>query len=168
MWRVVDPNSVKARLTNSELVSQSKPNVLRREKTEVLRDLPPQIPRVQFVELDGAQLRNYEELEAQARKDVRAKLGMPEKALRTHIFSLLTSLKQLCVFDAKSGESAKVEWLLEMLDEMHPAGLGRERCEKALIFSQYSHLVGRNGKYRRPSVTIARCVMTAVFRIALG
>ncbi len=58
-----------------------------------------------------------------------------------HVLAWLTKLKQQCIFDEASGASAKLDWIDEMLDEMHPTGVDPRNCEKALVFTQYSNLV---------------------------
>jgi SNF2 family DNA or RNA helicase len=150
VWRAIDPNSSRGNLPDDQLLRNTKQFVLRREKSQVLRDLPEKSVTVQYVELDGKQLERYVELEEQAKRDVSRHIGsgLTEK-LRMEILALLNKLKQMCVVDPRSGESAKMEWIEERLEEMHPSGVLRERCEKALIFSQYPRLVWDEWKLQR-------------------
>ena len=53
---------------------------------------------------------------------------------RIHIFSLITSLKLICNYDELSGQSCKLDFLQDNLDEISASG------EKALIFSQYPNM----------------------------
>ena len=48
-----------------------------------------------------------------------------------HVLALIGELKQICNLDPESGESAKLDYLLEQLEELHGSG------EKSLVFSQY-------------------------------
>jgi hypothetical protein len=141
VWRIINPGMKLTPLSDSELLSVTKCDVLRREKSAVLKDLPNKMYRIQLVELEGAQLERYRELESAARRDVATKLGMKPNDLRMHVLALLTALKQQCIYDEGSGTSAKLEWIHQMLQEMHPVGVDSSHCEKALVFTQYSNLV---------------------------
>lgn len=65
-----------------EVLSETKENVLRREKTAVLKDLPDKVYQIKLVELEGPQLERYQELENNARRDASSKLGMKSNDLR--------------------------------------------------------------------------------------
>jgi len=101
---------------------------LRRRKKDVLNEIPPIIVQDMLLELTGAQEAAYTDLwlsrHAQARRD-----GIP--ASDGAMLALITRLKQLCNYDATSGDSAKLEALSVLLEECS----GPE--DKVIIFSQY-------------------------------
>lgn len=105
------------------------PYFLRRRKAEVLNDLPPKVHFTTRLELSGAQREAYLAAEEEGAVFLRS-LG--ETVTLQHVLALLTRLKQICNFDPKTGESAKLDYLLESLVVL------RETGEKALLFSQYT------------------------------
>lgn len=148
VWNVIDPQMRNSRLSDQQFLVETKNNVLRREKTAVLKDLPEKVSRIQFVELEGPQLKRYLELENEARNDVSSKFGMKTNDLRMHVLGLLTKLKKQCIYDEGSGTSAKLEWIRETLEEMHPAGVDGKQCSKALVFTQYPNLVWEEWRFQ--------------------
>lgn len=142
VWRAIDPVPTLRQMTPDQFLRATRPNVLRREKNDVLRDLPSKSIELQFVDLEGAQREYYLSLEAQAQRSVLEIAGRSDfERSRMHIFTLLTELKKACVYHAGSGVSAKMEWVEERLAQMHPVGVRPERCEKALVFSQFPKLI---------------------------
>ncbi|MEX0726887.1 MAG: DEAD/DEAH box helicase [Planctomycetaceae bacterium] len=141
VWKVINPAMSISRLSDKRFLSETKENVLRREKSAVLKDLPDKLCRIQLVELEGGQLERYRQLENAARRNAASILGMKPNDLRMHVLALLTKLKQQCIYDEESGMSAKLEWIRETLEEMHPNGVDHRQCEKALVFTQYPNLV---------------------------
>lgn len=105
-----------------------KPWFLRRRKRDVLKDLPDKKAFDQWIALEGAQRAAYEQAEEQGRVYLR-ELG--DEVTVTHVLELLTRLKQLCNRDPKTGQSAKLEFLIDKLDEAVAAD------SKVLVFSQY-------------------------------
>jgi hypothetical protein len=81
------------------------------------------------------------ELEEEARQDASSRLGMKESELGQYILGLLTHLKKQCIFDEASRTSAKLEWIRETVEEMHPERVEWSKCEKAIVFTQYPKLV---------------------------
>jgi SNF2 family DNA or RNA helicase len=100
---------------------------LRRKKDEVLGELPPIIIQDIPLELEGRQLLVYQDLWA-ARSDF-----FPSGAGRSTaaMLSLITKLKQICNFDALSGESVKLEALQFIFDSLSGP------TDKVIVFSQY-------------------------------
>ena len=115
-------------LTPERAKNNISPYFLRRRKADVLRHLPPKIDHEIWIPLDGEQRRAYE----LAEKDGIVHLhGLGQQITVHHVLALLTKLKQLCNVDAQTGESAKLEWLRENLEDIV------ENKDKALIYSQY-------------------------------
>jgi SNF2 family DNA or RNA helicase len=109
------------------------PYFLRRRKQDVLKDLPSMTVEEIWLSLDGRQREAYERAEREGVVHIK-ELG--EDATVIHVLELLTRLKQICNLDPKSGESIKLHWLTESLDQMVLQG------DKALIFSQYREHFG--------------------------
>lgn len=101
------------------------PYFLRRRASDVRDDLGEKVSHEVSVELSDSQRRAYDLAYAQAR-------GLLKKdRTRMNALASITKLKQICNLDPVTGESCKVEYLLEKLEEL------QERGEKALVFSQY-------------------------------
>lgn len=104
------------------------PFFLRRTK-ELLRDeLPEKVHDVVWLELGQNQRRAYDLAEQQGIVELE-KQG--EKVTVSHVLALLQKLKQICNFDPKTWDSAKLDALRERLDEV------AERNSKALVFTQF-------------------------------
>ena len=106
------------------------PYLLRRTKRQVDIQFPELRHDVHWLDLSPGQVDAYRDAEHSGVKELHA-LGL--NVTRIHIFSLITSLKLICNYDEISGQSCKLEFLQDNLDEISANG------EKALIFSQYPH-----------------------------
>jgi hypothetical protein len=102
-----------------------KPYFLRRRVADVLDDLPQKVSHEVWLDLTDRQRTSYE----RALREGRTSLNQNRTVL--HVLALITKLKQICNLDPETGESAKLEYLQEQLEEL------REGGEKALVFSQY-------------------------------
>ena len=107
------------------------PYLLRRTKRQVDIQFPELRHDVHWLDLSPGQLNAYRDAEESGIKELWA-LG--RNITRIHIFSLITSLKLICNYDELSGQSCKLDFLQDNLDEISANG------EKALIFSQYPHM----------------------------
>ena len=98
--------------------------MLRRRKGDVLHDLPELFTHVEPIELTSKQRRAY---------DLAERAGVVELHNKprniTNVLTLITRLKQIC--NSAGGSSAKLEWLLDYVDEAVAEG------DKVLVFSQY-------------------------------
>ena len=149
VWSVLDPDAGFLRQQPDQIMAATKPHSLRREKAAVLQDLPAQIEELVRLDLEPAQRRRYEHLERTACDEARVELEKHAAAPRQaqmNILALINRLKQVCVIDDVSGESAKMLWLQERLEEMHPESVPQAACEKALIFTQYPQLAWERWK----------------------
>jgi len=105
-----------------------KPHFLRRRKADVLQDLPQKIHIPFWLELLGSQRRAY---------DRAYDIGVVhlENQGRTitvqHVLALIGQLRQICNFTPDTTEGAKVDWLVDNIDEM----LQNEGA--VLVFSSY-------------------------------
>ena len=119
------------------------PYILRRTKEEVLDDLPPKTEQTLVCELSPKERRQYNEL----RKYYQSMLSkrIKEKGLKQakiHVLEALLRLRQAACHPGlldkkqKGASSAKVETLLEQLEEVISEG------HKALVFSQFTSMLG--------------------------
>jgi SNF2 family DNA or RNA helicase len=102
--------------------------ILRRVKEEVMTDMPPKIIQDVYLDLTPAQRASYELAEKEGVFHLN-ELG--ETITVQHVFELVLRLKQICNFDARTGESSKMEQLLADMDEV------ADNNRKAIVFSQW-------------------------------
>ena len=113
-----------------ELLNRHRELQLRRKKSDVLEDLPPKLVTKLTVELPPKQRASYRKAEEEGiiyLKSLGAEVGV------THVFELITRLKQICNADPKTGESIKLDDMKNRLEQLTAQG------HKALIFSQYTN-----------------------------
>ncbi|MBK9386820.1 MAG: DEAD/DEAH box helicase [Planctomycetes bacterium] len=120
-----------------------RPFLLRRTKAQVLTELPPKTEQVLEVELEGAQKVYYENLRQTVRASLLERLdaeGLGKSQI--HVLQALLRLRQAACHAGlanpklESAPSAKLEALLPRLLEL------RETGHKALVFSQFTSLLG--------------------------
>lgn len=118
--------------------------MLRRDKQTVLPQLPPKIHQLCSIELTDEQRQIYQDIENQMRQRVRDSIQQRGiEASRMHILNALTRLRQVCCDPrllpemnlTSAQQSAKLNRLLEMLDEM------LEQGRRVLLFSQFTSLL---------------------------
>ncbi len=100
------------------LRAQVQPYVLRRLKSEVLKELPDVIEFKQTLELLPRQRKSY--LRVQQRLIKADDLG---------VLAIINELRKMCDYDESSGESVKADRILEILQDI------RTSNEKAIVFS---------------------------------
>lgn len=110
------------------------PFVLRREKREVLRELPPVTTVRHMVRLNDDESTRYALLRRQIRDKLSKQYGRNRQGL--HIFSEITRLRRFCchprlVFPDAPTESSKLTAFLELAEELRANG------HRALVFSQF-------------------------------
>ncbi|MBN2317104.1 MAG: restriction endonuclease [Sedimentisphaerales bacterium] len=122
--------STKTRYVVSDdyIKSAIKPYILRRRAEEVLDELPEKSEQDIPIDIDVAQRETYDRMEVEGVLELNEK---GESITVTHVFALINRLRQICNFDPVTGSSAKLEQLLEDLEEVSESG------RKALIFSQF-------------------------------
>jgi SNF2 family DNA or RNA helicase len=128
----------------AHLTARIRPFVLRRRKDEVAPELPPRTEIERYVALEGGQRDLYEAVRASMHERVRRALA--EQGIdRSQVLVLdaLLKLRQVCcdprLVDLAAArsvtESAKLELLLEMLDELLVEG------RRVLLFSQFTSML---------------------------
>jgi SNF2 family DNA or RNA helicase len=119
------------------------PFILRRMKSDVLKDLPPITESIYHCQLSSIQEELYRSYAASAREEL-TRLVSKEgfEKVQIHVLATLTRLKQICchpgIFakeEREEGDSAKYELLLELLDTLMASG------HKTVIFSQYTRML---------------------------
>ena len=111
------------------LVTQKIHPYMRRNRTEeVMNDLPEKSEQDIAIDLDEEHQATYDQLEEEGVVELN---NRGDTITVTHVFQLITKLRQICNFDPLTGKSAKLDYLLEDLDEIKESG------RKALIFSQF-------------------------------
>lgn len=117
-----------------------RPFVLRRLKTDVLKDLPEKIEENVFTKLEGEQLSLYH-AHVQKMKIMLEKQDEAQFAKgKIELLAELTRLRQICcdpalVFEGYGGESAKMETCMELVSGAVTSG------HKILLFSQFTTML---------------------------
>lgn len=111
-----------------EIKHMIRPYLLRRRTEEVMDELPDKSEQDIEIELEAAQRDTYDKMEEEGVVELNAK---GDSITVTHVFALINKLRQICNFDPVTRASAKLERLLEDLEEVLESG------RKALVFSQF-------------------------------
>ena len=118
------------------LVSHVKPFILRRLKKDVLKELPDKIETRLLLDMDESQKKVYVAKLSEAKKEITGET----RHSHIKILSLLTRLRQTCnhpalIIDGYKGRSAKLDALVELVDESIKGG------HKVLVFSQFTSML---------------------------
>jgi SNF2 family DNA or RNA helicase len=128
IFAFVDQGLIPLQTPARQLPQLTKDYILRRTKEEVAADIPAKTIRDAYLELAPAQRDAYNLAE---REGVIHLNELGDMISVQHVFELVMRLKQICNFDPRTGQSAKLEQLLADLAEVVESG------RKALIFSQW-------------------------------
>ncbi|MFD0960496.1 DEAD/DEAH box helicase [Paenibacillus chungangensis] len=156
IYRVVFPGLFPDRKTFGDLTRETvarriRPFLLRRLKSEVLKELPEKIETIQTSELLPEQRRLYAAYLAKLRHETLKHLDSDDFGReRIRILAGITRLRQICCHPSLfaedyKGSSAKFEQLLELIEECAASG------KRPLIFSQFTsmlEMIGRELGYR--------------------
>ena len=112
------------------------PFILRRMKSEVLKELPPKTENLHRIELDEQQRKLYLAAVVDAREKLRA--AKPEDKMA--VFAVLMRLREICcdprlVADNWDGGSAKLEACMELVTAAVEGG------HRILLFSQFTSML---------------------------
>lgn len=127
----------------SYLKKKVAPFIMRRMKSDVLKDLPAVNENTYHTQLTPVQRELYNSYAESARNEL---MKMVEKEgfekVQIHVLATLTRLKQICCHPAifakekaERGDSAKYDMLLELLQTLISGG------HKTVIFSQYTKML---------------------------
>lgn len=129
-------------LSREAVAKRIRPFLLRRLKSDVLGELPEKIETIQSSELLPEQKKLYVAYLAELRQETVKHLNKDSfNKNRIRILAGITRLRQLCdhpglFVDGYTGGSAKLEQLLEIIEECRSAG------KRMLIFSQFTEMLG--------------------------
>jgi SNF2 family DNA or RNA helicase len=105
-----------------------RPYILRRRTDEVEINLPEKFEQDIEIDLDPEHYNVYKQMEDEGVVELNEK---GDSITVTHVFALINKLRQICNFCPVNRVSAKLEQLLEDMEEIS------ESSRKALIFSQF-------------------------------
>ena len=128
IFAFVDPHRIPPDTPAKLLPGLTSDCIIRRTKDDVATDMPPRIIRDSHLELSPGQREAYDLAEKDGVVHLNA-LG--DTITVQHVFELVMRLKQICNFDPRTGQSAKLEQLLADMAEVAESG------RKAIVFSQY-------------------------------
>ncbi|NGX56131.1 MAG: ATP-dependent RNA helicase SrmB [Candidatus Anoxychlamydiales bacterium] len=126
-----------------------KPFILRRKKSEVLKDLPEKIEENIYFDLSNEQKKMYNEIIDQTKTTI-DEFKNEKKPSYIHVFSILSKLKQICdhpslinkdLKNYSKYKSGKFDLFEELLNE------ALESDQKVVIFSQYLGMIEIIEKY---------------------
>lgn len=129
-------------LSRDKVARMVRPFILRRLKSDVLKELPDKIESVQPSELSADQKRLYmaylEKLQTEVVRDLSEDGGFQRNRMK--ILAGLTRLRQLCChpslfLEGYEGSSGKLEQLLELVEECRSSG------KRMLVFSQFTSML---------------------------
>jgi SNF2 family DNA or RNA helicase len=141
IFAFVDPKRIPPETPPRQLAALTSDYILRRTKEMVVSDMPPRIIRDVEIELSPAQREAYELAEKEGIIHLDA-LG--ETITVQHVFELVMRLKQICNFDPRTGQSAKLEQILADMQEV------AENDRKAIIFSQWVEPLEQLARHLQP------------------
>lgn len=132
---IVKEESKKSTDALQKLVS---PFILRRLKSDVLKELPEKIETVLLTDMDEEQSKVYSANVSAVRTAVSSSENSSTDKIK--ILAMLTRLRQLCcdpslVYENYSGGSAKLEQCMELISSCISAG------HKILLFSQFTSML---------------------------
>ncbi len=128
LFAFIDPKRIPPDTPAKMLPALTADCILRRTKEDVATDMPPRIIKDVTLELAPAQRETYELAEKEGIIHLNA---MGETITVQHVFELVMRLKQICNFDPRTRQSAKLEQLVADMEVV--AANGR----KAIVFSQW-------------------------------
>lgn len=117
-----------------------RPFVLRRLKSDVLKDLPEKLEENVFSKIEGEQLALYDAHVQRMKLMLDKQTDQEFKSVRFQILAELTKLRQICcdpglVFENYKGECAKLETCMELITNAVNGG------HKILLFSQFTTML---------------------------
>lgn len=119
-----------------------RPFVLRRLKSEVLKDLPEKMEENRYVQLRGEQQRLYDAHVKRLQMTLADKTDADFQSSKLQILAELTKIRQLCcdpalIFEDYKGEAAKLDLTVQMIQN------AVENGHKVLLFSQFTTMLER-------------------------
>ena len=122
----------------ARLRAMTSPFILRRRKSEVLKDLPAKLEEIRYARVTGEQQKLYDAQVLRMKGMLQESSGTGEDRIR--IFAELTRIRQICcdpalLFEDYRAESAKREACLETIRSAIDGG------HRMLVFSQFTFML---------------------------
>lgn len=116
------------------------PFILRRLKSDVLKDLPDKLEEVRFVKIEGEQQKAYDAQVLHMKQTVATQSDDEFSKNKIQILAEITRLRQICCdpnlcFENYKGESAKLDSCIELVQSAIEGG------HKILLFSQFTTML---------------------------
>lgn len=116
------------------------PFILRRVKSDVLKDLPDKLEETRYAGMDDAQRKLYDAQVVRMKKKLDEKDDAQFNKSKIEILAELTRIRQICCdpslcFENYDGGSAKREACMELLASLNDGG------HKTLLFSQFTSML---------------------------
>ena len=117
------------------------PFILRRLKSDVLKDLPDKLEETRIVAIEGEQRKIYDAQVVHMRQEIAKQSGDEFNRNKLQILAELTKLRQICCdpslcFENYKGESAKSDACIELIQSALDGG------HRVLLFSQFTTMLG--------------------------
>lgn len=141
LFAFVDPQRIPPDAPPKMLRELTADYILRRTKEMVVSDMPPRIIRDVYLDLSPAQREAYDLAEKEGVVHLN-QLG--DTVTVQHVFELVMRLKQICNFDLRTGQSAKLDQLMADMEEVSASD------RKAIVFSQYTEPLDVIAKHLEP------------------
>ena len=124
--------------TTERLRKMAGPFILRRLKSDVLKDLPAKLEEVRYARFDGEQQKLYDAQVVHMQQMIHASGNRGEDKIK--ILAELTKIRQICcdpslLFEDYSGESAKRTACMDLVQSAMDGG------HRMLIFSQFTSML---------------------------
>lgn len=128
IWSFVQPGEIPLDTPAKDLSHLTRDGILRRVKEDVMKDMPPKLIQDVYLDLTPGQQEAYELAE---REGIVHLNDLGDTITVQHVFELVMRLKQICNFDSRTGQSAKLDQLTSDMAEVAESG------RKAIVFSQW-------------------------------
>lgn len=116
------------------------PFILRRLKSDVLKDLPEKLEEVSYSEMETEQRRLYDAAVLRIRKNIEDEEESEFRKNKVLVLSELTKIREICcdpslVFENYQGKSAKLDSLMDLMERAIDQG------HRMLVFSQFTSML---------------------------
>lgn len=123
-----------------KLRKMTSPFILRRLKSDVLKDLPEKLEEISYSEMDTEQRRLYDAEVLKIRKNIEDEEESEFRKNKVLVLAELTKIREICcepslVFEDYKGGSAKLDGLMDLMERAMDEG------HRMLIFSQFTSML---------------------------
>ena len=116
------------------------PFILRRLKSDVLKDLPEKLEEISYSEMESDQRRLYDAEVLRVRKNIEDEEESEFRKNKVQVLSELTRIREICcdpslVYENYNGKSAKLDSLMDLIERALDEG------HRILLFSQFTSML---------------------------